>query len=196
MDSSRFQMAGPEHHTIPFYPWKQRPQSAHAGPRSHSAHAAESAGKPGGLSPSLGRAQGSPAGGGRDIGWPLLRGGATPHLANVCGEPGENSRGPPLRGRDLPSKAGFYWAFVCAKRHVALDGRWRRGPRSAGECAAGLHRSVTQARAREGRSRACRSSAPSGGGRGRGRVRGGAVPCPARSPSSGQRREGPAPGCE
>lgn len=47
MDSNRSQMAGPEHPPILFYAWKQSPQRARAGPRSHGAPAAESAGKPG-----------------------------------------------------------------------------------------------------------------------------------------------------
>lgn len=171
---------------IPFYSWKRRTQSGDACPKSHSASAAESAGNPG-----IPKSQ------------PWERAGA-----QVDWGRGDSARSKPLWRALIKTRAalplggvafrarGFHWAFVCGRRDFVLDGRWRRGLLTAGALTAGLHPSVTQARARAGRSRDCRSSAPSGGGLGRGRVLGGAVPRPARSRSSGQRREGPAPGCE
>lgn len=49
MHPIRSEMSGPEHTapTLPFYSWKQRPQSPDACPRPHCGSASESAGKPG-----------------------------------------------------------------------------------------------------------------------------------------------------
>lgn len=177
-------MSGPEHTapTLPFYSWKQRPQSPDACPRPHSGSASESAGKP--VVPNTQDAQALRP---RRKAW---RPGAGHRLARPMGRgyassSNSGTSGPPHKGRGFQAGRDLTGCWSEEGGTSRLKG--------VGVASLPQRRSVRHSRplccdagvSGGGAEPNLRSTAPSGDDRGRGRVLGGAAPRPARSRCGG-----------